>query len=458
MVTKGLLGIAENTVKFALKHKINQVQAAAFFVDSSLTRYANSQIHQNVASKRGGVAIKVVVGKRIATLSVNSLERKQVEDAVERAVKLAKVMPPNKDFKSLPKPIKWIPIKGTYDKKTAECTPDFRAEKVKEAIETAHSKSRLVNAVAGSFFTGSFAFAITNSLGISAWAKISSTSLQTTVISKSKGSQGFGSKEQHSRRIKEIDPVKVGGKAAEKSVNSLNPKKIPIGEYEVVLSPRAIAELLTYLGYIGFSSTTYQDGQSFVKYNLDKQVFDKKLNVVDDPRDPNSLYSFPIDGEGVPKKKMQLIEEGKVSTKSICYNSFAAGKEKGKKSTGHALPPIFRFFTGRPMPFNIVVASGDSSIEEMIQETKRGIFVTRFHYTNPIEPTKAILTGLTRDGTFLIEKGEITKPVMNLRYTDSMLSALKEIPINGKEREIMEEVTTPAMKLKKLRFTGITKY
>lgn len=457
MVTKRLLEIAEKTVNLALKHKVDQAQTAAFFVDSALTRYANSQIHQNVASKRGGVAMKVVIGKKIGILRANSLGEKQIEDLVKKAIKIAKVTPPNKDFKSLPKPIEWTPIKGTFDKKTAECTPDFRAERVKEAINTAHSKSRLVNSVAGSFFTGSFIFAIANSLGISAWAKISLTSLQTTVISKSKGSQGFGSAEQHSRQIKDIDPVKVSDQAAEKSVKSVNPKKVPIGEYEVVLSPRAAATLFMYLGYIGFSATSYQDGQSFVKYNLKKQAFDKNLNVKDDPRDAKTLYAFPIDGEGVPKKKVQLINNGRVSTKSICYDSFTAGKEKGKKSTGHVLPPVFGFYN-RPVPLNISVDSGDASVEEMIRETKHGIFVTRFHYTNPVDPTKAILTGLTRDGTFLIEKGEITKPVMNLRYTDSMLSALKGIPMLGKKLEIVEEVTTPAMKLEKLRFTGITQY
>ncbi len=190
---------------------------------------------------------------------------------------------------------------------------------------------------------------------------------------------------------------------------------------------------------------------------MDKQVFDKKLNVKDDPRDPKTLYSFPIDGEGVPKRKMQLIKNGKVSEKSICYDSFTAGKERGKKSTGHALPPSYGFFN-RPLPFNILAGTGDSSLDEMIQETKHGVFVTRFHYTNPIEPTKAILTGLTRDGTFLIEKGEITKPVMNLRYTDSMLSALKAIPMIGKELAMFGDVTASSMKLKRFRFTGITRY
>jgi len=457
MVTERLLEIAEKAVKSAKKLKVDQAQAVSVLIDSTLTRYANSQIHQNVATKTGRVSIKLVVDKRVGVLLINSLEEKQVEEAVKKTVKIARVTPPNKDFKSLPEPAKWTPIKGTFDKKTAECTPDFRAEQVKVAIDTAHSRSPMVKAVAGSFSAGSLAFAVANSLGVSAWAIISSTSLQTTVISKSKGSQGYGSAEQYARKVSEINPVGVASQAAETSVESLNPKRIPVGDYEVVLSARAVATLIDDLGYMGFSATSYQDGQSFVKYNLDKQTFDDKLTVTDDPRNPKTLYSFPIDSEGVPKKRMQLIEKGRVSARSICYDSYTAGKEKGKKSTGHSLSSIFAYGE-RPMPFNVVVPSGDATIEEMIHETKHGIFVTRFHYTNPTEPTKAIITGLTRDGTFLIENGEISKPVMNLRYTDSMLSALKEISMIGKKAEIVDNTIAPAMKLAKLRFTGTTQY
>jgi PmbA protein len=457
MITDKLLEVAQRTMKNATKLKVDQVQVVAFLRDAALTRYANSQIHQNVVTKSGGVSIKVVIDKKIGTLRVNSLENKQVEEAVKKALQIAKVTLSNQDFKSLPKPAKWVPIKNTFDKKTAECTPDYRAEKVKAAIDTAHAKSPLVKAVAGSFGTESIAFAVVNSLGVSAWTIISSTSFQTTVISKSKGSQGYGSAEQYARKISDIDPVGTADEAAETSVKSINPTKIPVGDYQVILSARAAATFMDFLGYIGFSATSYQDGQSFVKYNLNKQVFDSKLTAIDDSRDPKTLYAFPIDGEGVPKEKMQLIEKGKVSEESICYDSFTAGKEKGKRSTGHSLSSIFTY-AQRPTPFNVVVATGDASVEEMIRETKHGIFITRFHYTNPTEPTRAILTGLTRDGTFLIEKGEISKPVMNLRYTDSMLSALKEIPMIGKKSEIVDTTITPAMKLAKLRFTGATQY
>ncbi len=451
-----LQDLAQTAVKFALKYKADQVQAAAFLVDSTLTRYANSQIHQNIASKKGGVITKVAVDQRVGTLRVNSLEKKEIQEAVYKAVKIARATPVNEDFRSFPEPERWEPIVGAFDKETAESTPDFRADGVKNAIDRAHSESNNVKAVAGSFYAGSYAFAVANSLGVSSWAEATTSSFQTTVISHHKGSKGFGSAAQHSRTIRDIDPVAVAAKAAEKSVRSINPKKIAVGDYEVVLSPRAFAGLLMYLGYIAFSATIYQDGQSFVKYNLNKQVFDEKLHVDDDPRDGRTLYAFPIDGEGVPKKKKTLIEEGRVSEESICYDSFTAGKE-GKKSTGHSFPPIFGFYS-RPLPINVTVATGGSTIDEMTEETKHGIFITRFHYTNPVEPTKAILTGLTRDGTFLIEDGEITTPIMNLRYTDSMLSALKTIPMIGNTSHIVEDVVTPAVKLEKLRFTGVTKH
>jgi PmbA protein len=459
MVTKRLADLSEKTVKTALKEGADQAQVASFLLDNALTRFANSRIHQNVASKTGGIAIKVVMDKKIGTLRVNTLEEKQIEGAVKKAVKIAKVSPSNKDFKNLPEPLKWAPIEGAFDPKTALCTPDYRAEKVKEVVESAHLESNVVKAVAGSFSTGSASFAISNSLGVSAWAQLSLAALNTTVISEAGGSEGFGSYVQFSRFVKDIDHIKAVNEAVEKSVKSVKPVKISPGDYAVVLSPRAVAVLLSFLGYIGFSATMYQDGQSFVKYHLGEQVFDEKLSVKDDARDSRTLYAVPVDGEGVPKLAVQLIDRGKVSEGSICYDSFTAGKEEDKSSTGHSIPPVVRYYPyPRPFPINIIVSPRESSMEEMIAETKHGVLITRFHYTNPLEPTKAILTGLTRDGTFLIENGEISKPIMNLRFTDSMLSALKDVPLIGKELEQIDDTTAPAMKLRKLRFTGVTQY
>jgi predicted Zn-dependent protease len=460
MSIEQLLDISERTLKLALKENVDQAQTTAFLYDSARTRFANSQIHQNVASKKGGVTVKVVIGKKIGFMRTDALETKRIENAVRQAIKIAKVTPENKDFKSLPQPEKWQPLKDAFDEDTANCSPDYRAERVKETIDAAHSKSPLVKAVAGSLLSSSYSFAVTNSLGVSAWAKMSLASMNITVISEKTGSEGFGYAEQNSRYIKHIDPVRLATQASEKSVNSVSPIKISPGEYEVVLSPIAVGLLFFNLSFIGFSAASYQRGECFVKYHLNEQIFDEKLSAKDDASDPRTVLKLPIDGEGVPKKLVPLIDRGVVSEKSICHNTLTAGREN-RQSTGHESPHgLIKMAGAMPFPINVLVYPGTASIDEMIEETKRGIFVTRFHYTIPVQPARAILTGLTRDGTFLIENGELTKPIKNMRYTDSMLSALRRIPMIGKELESIRLgiVTAPAMKLEKLRFTGVTEY
>lgn len=451
-----LLIIAEKAVQYCEGQNVDQAQASAFLSDTALTRFANSQIHQNVATKTGGVMIKVILKKHISSLRVNSLEQDDIKNGVAQAVKIARASRPSEAFKSLPKPVAWKPIGRAFDEETAGCTPKYRAEKVREAIETAHSKSPLVRAVAGSFSTGSMAYAVANSLGVSAWARMSSASMKVTVISESGTSQGFGTAEKYSRQVKDVHPALLAEDASEKSVKGINPVKLSPGEYEVVLSPLAVATLLMFVSF-GFSATAYQDGQSFVRYCLNKRVFDGKLNVTDDARDPRTLIAAPVDGEGVPKKAMKLVTEGVVSERSICYNSFTAGKEN-KKSTGHAPIPTVAAYFDRPGPFNVILNPGSSDLDEQVAETKRGIFVTTVHYVNPVEPTKAMLTGLTRDGTFLIEKGEMSKPIVNMRFTDSMLSAMNDVPMIGKQLETNRGTTVPSMKLKKLRFVGLSAY
>jgi PmbA protein len=457
LFSERLKEIAEKTVRYAEKQKVDQVQASAFMSDTALTRFANSQIHQNVAEKSGGVLIKVILNKQISSIQANTLEEEEIQKAVQQAVKTARVCSPNKEFKSLPKPETWSPINGAFDEETAKCAPLYRAQRVKEAIDTAHSKSPKVKAVAGYFSSGSMSYAVANSLGVSAWADLSVASMKTTVISESGTSEGFGTAEKYSRRVKDIEPTVLAEDAADKSVKSLNPVMINPGEYEVVLSPLAISTLLMYVGYVGFSATGYQDGQSFVKYCANQQVFDNKLSVVDDARDPKTLYAVPVDGEGVPKGLLKLVDKGVVSENSICHNSFTAGKEN-KKSTGHAPPMTGAYYGERPGPFNMIMKPGDATLDEAIAETKHGIFVTTVHYVNPVEPTKLILTGLTRDGTFLIENGEMAKPIVNMRFTDSMLSALKDMPMIGKKLEMVEGTTASVVKLKKLRFVGVSAY
>jgi predicted Zn-dependent protease len=149
------------------------------------------------------------------------------------------------------------------------------------------------------------------------------------------------------------------------------------------------------------------------------------------------------------------VKDGYVDEKSICYDSYTAGKE-GKTSTGHAQLPFYVAFGPGPDLINMILAPGQVSEEEMIKETRRGVYVSRFHYVRTINQPRMILTGLTRDGTFLIENGEITKPIRNFRFTDSFLDVYKGTQMIGKDQERQAQATVPPVKVSKLRFTGVS--
>jgi len=446
--------LARKATRLAVKKGADQAEATAFTLVEDLTRFANSQIHQNVATHKDGLRVRVVLKKRIGDVAIGAFDPFSVKGAVDDAIKIAKLSPPNELFKSLPEPRKYAALKGTYDKRTASCDPNFRADNAKRAIQVAHDRANFVKAVAGSYMTGSASFAVVNSLGTDVKAQISLAQMAVTVISDKEGSEGHGYYSAYARNTREINVDNVAEKAAEKSVKSVQPIRLEPGEYEAILAPDAVALSLGYIGN-GFLATWFQDGTSFVKYNLGKQVFHEQFDLKDDGRDMATLYVSPVDGEGVPKQALTLVKDGVVDEKSICYDSYTAGKE-GKKSTGHAFVPFFEAYGPGPDVVNMVLAPGNASEEEMIKETKRGVYVSRFHYVRTVNQPRMILTGLTRDGTFLIENGEITTPVRNLRFTDSFLDVYKGIQMTGKDLERQAQATVPALKVSKLRFTGVS--
>jgi predicted Zn-dependent protease len=189
-------------------------------------------------------------------------------------------------------------------------------------------------------------------------------------------------------------------------------------------------------------------------------MVDPKVTIYDDGLDPEGLQ-IPFDFEGLPKKKVVFLEEG--VAKEVTYDSFTAGRE-GKRSTGHGLLPPN---TEGPVPLNLFMRGGESSLEEMIRSVRKGIYVTRFHYTNVVEPMRAVITGMTRDGTFFIEEGEIKSPVKNLRFTESILTALSRASAISRERRVCSEGTVysrrfvtgtvaPAIKVDGFNFSGVS--
>ncbi|MGY5852914.1 MAG: metallopeptidase TldD-related protein, partial [Candidatus Thorarchaeota archaeon] len=242
--------------------------------------------------------------------------------------------------------------------------------------------------------------------------------------------------------------------AAEKATNGFGMKYIDPGEYEVILEPAAVAGLMMMIGFIGFSARAHHDYISFLRDRIGEKIFSEKLTVWDNPLDTRLVGASLFDEEGVPHQNLELVTDGVV--KNITYDTMTAAKD-GVESTGNQArlwgPPS-------PRPIHMIAKEGSSSVEEMIAETKRGVLVTHFHYQNPIKPTEGVFTGLTRDGTWYVEDGEIKYPLKTLRYTDAAPRFFKEIDLVGMHPDLNRPTPfgfMPPMKLPSFRFSGSSK-
>ncbi len=429
----------------------DQTEALLLTEDSSLTRFTQSTIHQHVAERNGTLILRVILGKRIAVVTTNRISPSLLKGSLERAISLAKVQHPNDEFISLPEP-KLIPEIETFSKNIGRLTPGRKVKMIQDLF--AFLKGRRFRA-SGAFSNGAVELAVVNSLGVEAYQKYSD--LFFHLIAEDGRSTGYAS--FVSRDADQLDIQALAEEATGKASRG-EPLQIEPGEYEVILESYAVSELLSFLGYLGFHALAVQEGRSFFCNQFGKKLVDEKVTIYDDGLDTVGLQ-VPFDFEGVPKKKVTFFEGGVV--KEVTYDSFAAGKE-GKGSTGHGLMAPN---TEGSIPINLFMKEGGSSLDEMIASVRKGIYVTRFHYTNVVEPTKAVITGMTRDGTFLIEGGEIKRPIKNLRFTESILKALSRVASVSKDRRVCSEGTVysrrfvtgtvaPAIKVDGFNFSGVS--
>ena len=437
--------------KIVKESPADQTEVVLLTEDSSLTRFANSSVHQHVAEKNEILILRVVLDKRIAVLTTNILTRSSVKDLLKRAISLVKIQQPNEEFISLPGP-QTIPEINTFSKNIERLTPNKKVKMIKDLFKMVKERGLKTS---GAFSHGAVELAVVNSLGIEAYQRYSDL-LFHLIVEDEKGS-GYAS--FVSRDPDQLDTHALAQEAIGK-VTKREPVQSGPGEYEVILEPYAVSELLSFLGYLGFHALAVQEGRSFFCNEFGKKMVSEKVTIHDDGLDPEGLQ-IPFDFEGVPKQKVVFFEEG--VAKNVTYDSFTGGRER-KTSTGHGL---IAPNTEGPIPINVLMKAGESSLEEMVQSVRKGIYITRFHYTNVVEPMKAVLTGMTRDGTFLIEEGEIKRPVQNLRFTESVLRALSRVSAVSKERKICSEgavysrrfitgVVAPAIKIEGFNFSGVS--
>lgn len=405
--------------------------------DNSLTRYANSLIHQNVSERNVRLTVKVYLGKKMGAFSTNRLDDESVMGAVKGAADIARFSPENPEFVSLPGPRPLPSVKSCFES-TAEATPEVRAENVLKIINRA---KRSGFEAAGAHLTNISETAVGNSLGVMAYGKATSADLTCVIMS----DEGSGFARASSRDLSRIDGEKVAEEAALRC--ELNRKGVDLepGEYPVILEPYAVGELFSFLGG-AFSAAAHFEGRSPLSGRMGSLVISPLLSVVDDGLDPEGM-PFPFDGEGQPKSRIVLVEDGRA--KNVVYDSFSAFREGKKESTGHGSG------WGGGSPSNMFV-TGSKVVgrEDLLSGLDEGVLVTRFHYVRTVHSQKTMITGMTRDGTFLVENGKIKGAVKNLRFTESILRALEGVVGVSEDRQLCGNVMVPALHLEKFNFTG----
>ncbi len=425
--------------------KADQTEVLVSAKDAGLTRFANSYIHQNVAETNSDVRVRVVAGKKIGVAATNDVSEAGLRKVVESAATIARFQQDNPDFISLPMPPARYAQVDAFVERTALATPEQRAQSVSVICKKAIDAGLIAS---GSFSTAVNEVAVANSLGVSTYFAATRAELSTVIMS----GNGSGYADANALDVGDLDVETVATEALKKAQLAQDPVEVAPGEYTVIFEEYAVADFLTFLARLGFSGLAVQEGRSFMK--LGEKVVGDNISIWDDGLDRAGL-PVPFDYEGVPKSRLSLIENG--VAKAVVYDSYTAGKED-RQSTGHALPAPNTF---GPMPLNLFMATGTQTKDEMLKSTKRGIWVTRFWYTRPIHPLKVIVTGTTRDGTFLIENGEITKPVRNFRFTQSYLDALSQVEAAGTTAKIVTGMGTtrvPALKINRFNFTGVTQF
>ena len=442
-----LPSIAERLLDLATAEGATQAEALVLGEDSALTRFANSGIHQNVAHADVTLNLRVVIGRRIGVARSNRLDPDSLAALARDAAAIARVQPEREDFVSLPSGGTVSGPRGGHSAATTGSSPESRADSVAAVICQADAAG--VQAF-GSCSVSTERLVVANTLGIR--ADQATTSAQLIVVCTGPGGES-GYAEAVAVDVDAIDPVAIGREAATRAHAARSPRTIEPGEYPVVLDAYAVVDLVDQLGYLGFTGLAVEEGRSF--FEPGKRIGSDLVTIVDDGSDPAGTPSA-FDYEGVPKRPVTLVERG--VCREVVYDSQTAARAK-RESTGHGLPAPNPW---GPMPLNPIMSAGTATRDELIGGVARGLLVTRFHYTNAVQPKLAIVTGMTRDGTFLIEDGEVVGPVRNLRYTQSYLDALAGVEAVGAERRLLRgflgSVLVPAVRIGAFDFTGATEH
>lgn len=415
-------------------------------VADALTRFANNGIHQNVFEHVVTVSIRTAMGGRTARATTNRLDEDSLRGALEASLSLAHSQP--RDPKLLPMPGKQrYRNVNRFIKATAALTPEDRARAVRLACDLAVKKGQVA---AGIFSSGMSQTAVGNSHGL--FASYSETHSQFSITMQENPAASWAKAD--SPDVRDIHAQKLAERASEKAHLAVKTKELEPGRYTVILEPAAVLDLVGFLFY-DFAATAVQDKRSCLNERMGKQLLGKNISITDDVFHPLQKGA-PFDGEGIPRQKVLLVDRG--VPKNLVY-SRASAKAARRKPTGHGftLPNEYG-----EAPMNLVFSGGDSSVEKMVASTDRGLLVTRLWYIREVDPYEKVMTGMTRDGLFLVENGRVTGAVKNFRFNQSLIEMLKNVELMSRATrttgEESFEMVVPAMKICNFHFSEVTKF
>ena len=438
---KEIFRILQKGLEFS---KADQTELLFMGENFSLSRFAENVIIQNISRLDHTIIARAVLGKKLGVAVTNRTDDVSIREVVQTAIEIAGFQKEDPDFYSLPPSPPAPKVNGFY-KKTDRFSPLDRARGIEKSVKACQAQK--LNGT-GIFQTESNITAVVNSLGTGQY--FDETKSQFSLTSSMRDNVS-GWAQAYNQDVGKIDVNEVTQRAIAKALLSQNPIELPPGEYTVILEEAAVASLLLFLAFLGFGAKTFTSGRSFMAGNIGEKITGDNITIIEDPFDP-VMNAMPFDYEGVVKKRVPLIENG--VARGVVYNSYYANKA-GVESTGHALLPNNTF---GPYPKNMVMAGGNSNIEEMIASTEKGILITHFWYINYMNPMKTMVTGTTRDGTFLIEKGKIKSAVQNMRIGQSILEAFSNATMISKERKLCPQYSVvmyvPAMKIEEFAFIG----
>ena len=412
----------------------------------ALTRFANNTIHQHVAEHGLVVSIRTAVDGRTARVTTNRTDEDSLRAALNNSLSLGSQQPKDPHLLPMPGEQKYRAVRR-FHAPTAALSAEARARAVKGACQLAESRGQVA---AGIFSSGQSQSVLANSRGLRASYRQTHATFSATMQAGSAASWAKGNGADY----REFSPKALAETASEKAARAQNPVELEPGRYTVILEPAAVLDLVGFLFY-DFAATSVADKRSCFSGRVGKALLGKNISIIDDVYHTEQLGA-PYDGEGMPRQRVVLVDRGVV--KNLVYSRLSA-KQAGKKPTGHgfALPNEYG-----EAPMNLVVSGGDTPVQAMISGTERGLLVTRLWYIREVDPYEKIMTGMTRDGLFLVENGKIQGAARNFRFNQSVLEMLRNVVCLGPARraagEESFEMVVPAMKIKGFHFSEVTKF